>query len=195
MPKSIGRKGIIAIVLALIAVIGVASLAFFTDRVDHSMQFTTASFSADGYKLTRTAPEGPFCAGEEVTATLKESNTGDDDVNSIISMKATWVSPDTSLSIFGNASAADNATLSIGGTKVDYTVNAGNKSISFDLPKQVLAAGANNKTRDLTLTIPASFKSTGRIEFTFEKVVVAQEGGGFSKEYSRTDLNAAGDLD
>ena len=195
MPKSIGRKGIIAIVLALIAVIGVASLAFFTDRVDHSMQFTTASFSADGYKLTRTAPEGPFCAGEEVTATLKESNTGDDDVNSIISMKATWVSPDTSLSIFGNASAADNATLSIGGTKVDYTVNAGNKSISFDLPKQVLAAGTNNKTRDLTLTIPASFKSTGRIEFTFEKVVVAQEGGGFSKEYSRTDLNAAGDLD
>ena len=195
MPKSIGRKGIIAIVLALIAVIGVASLAFFTDRVDHSMQFTTASFSADGYKLTRTAPEGPFCAGEEVTATLKESNTGDDDVNSIISMKATWVSPDTSLSIFGNASAADNATLSIGGTKVDYTVNAGNKSISFDLPKQVLAAGANNKTRDLTLTIPASFKSTGRIEFTFEKVVVAPEGGGFSKEYSRTDLNAAGDLD
>lgn len=195
MPKSIGRKGIIAIVLALIAVIGVASLAFFTDRVDHSMQFTTTSFSADGYKLTRTAPEGPFCAGEEVTATLKESNTGDDDVNSIISMKATWVSPDTSLSIFGNASAADNATLSIGGTKVDYTVNAGNKSISFDLPKQVLAAGANNKTRDLTLTIPASFKSTGRIEFTFEKVVVAQEGGGFSKEYSRTDLNAAGDLD
>lgn len=195
MPKSIGRKGIIAIVLALIAVIGVASLAFFTDRVDHSMQFTTASFSADGYELTRTAPEGPFCAGEEVTATLKESNTGDDDVNSIISMKATWVSPDTSLSIFGNASAADNATLSIGGTKVDYTVNAGNKSITFDLPKQVLAAGTNNKARDLTLTIPASFKSTGRIEFTFEKVVVAQEGGGFSKEYSRTDLNAASDLD
>ena len=195
MPKSIGRKGIIAIVLALIAVIGVASLAFFTDRVDHSMQFTTASFSADGYKLTRTAPEGPFCAGEEVTATLKESNTGDDDVNSIISMKATWVSPDTSLSIFGNASAADNATLSIGGTKVDYTVSADNKSITFDLPKQVLAAGTKDTARDLTLTIPASFKSTGRIEFTFEKVVVAQEGGGFSKEYSRTDLNAAGDLD
>lgn len=195
MPKSIGRKGIIAIVLALIAVIGVASLAFFTDRVDHSMQFTTASFSADGYKLTRTAPEGPFCAGEEVTATLKESNTGDDDVNSVISMKATWVSPDTSLSIFGNANAADNATLSIGGTKVDYTVNEGNKSITFDLPKQVLAAGTKDAARDLTLTIPASFKSTGRIEFTFEKVVVAQEGGGFSKEYSRTDLNAASDLD
>ena len=195
MPKSIGRKGIIAIVLALIAVIGVASLAFFTDRVDHSMQFTTASFSADGYELTRTAPEGPFCAGEEVTATLKESNTGDDDVNSIISMKATWVSPDTSLSIFGNANAADNATLSIGGTNVSYTVSADNKSVTFDLPKQVLAAGTKDAARDLTLTIPASFKSTGRIEFTFEKVVVAQEGGGFSREYSRTDLNAASDLD
>lgn len=181
--------------MALIAVIGVASLAFFTDRVDHSMQFTTASFSADGYKLTRTAPEGPFCAGEEVTATLKESNTGDDDVNSIISMKATWVSPDTALSIFGNANAADNAKLSIDGTDISYKVSTDKKSITFDLPKQVLAAGTNNKTRDLTLTIPASFKSTGRIEFTFEKVVVAQEGGGFSKEYSRTDLNAASDLD
>ena len=195
MPKSIGRKGIIAIVLALIAVIGVASLAFFTDRVDHSMQFTTASFSADGYKLTRTAPEGPFCAGEEVTATLKESNTGDDDVNSIISMKATWVSPDTALSIFGNANAADNAKLSIDGTDISYKVSTDKKSITFDLPKQVLAAGTKDAARDLTLTIPASFKSTGRIEFTFEKVVVAQEGGGFSKEYSRTDLNAASDLD
>ena len=195
MPKSIGRKGIIAIVLALIAVIGVASLAFFTDRVDHSMQFTTASFSADGYTLTRTAPEGPFCAGEEVTATLKESNTGDDDVNSIISMKATWVSPDTALSIFGNANAADNAKLSIDGTDISYKVSTDKKSITFDLPKQVLAAGTKDAARDLTLTIPASFKSTGRIEFTFEKVVVAQEGGGFSKEYSRTDLNAAGDLD
>ena len=195
MPKSIGRKGIIAIVLALIAVIGVASLAFFTDRVDHSMQFTTASFSADGYTLTRTAPEGPFCAGEEVTATLKESNTGDDDVNSIISMKATWVSPDTALSIFGNANAADNAKLSIDGTDISYKVSTDKKSITFDLPKQVLAAGTKDAARDLTLTIPASFKSTGRIEFTFEKVVVAQEGGGFSKEYSRTDLNAASDLD
>ena len=195
MPKSIGRKGIIAIVLALIAVIGVASLAFFTDRVDHSMQFTTASFSADGYELTRTAPEGPFCAGEEVTATLKESNTGDDDVNSIISMKATWVSPDTALSIFGNANAADNAKLSIDGTDISYKVSTDKKSITFDLPKQVLAAGTKDAARDLTLTIPASFKSTGRIEFTFEKVVVAQEGGEFSKEYSRTDLNAASDLD
>lgn len=195
MPKSIGRKGIIAIVLALIAVIGVASLAFFTDRVDHSMQFTTASFSADGYELTRTAPEGPFCAGEEVTATLKESNTGDDDVNSIISMKATWVSPDTALSIFGNANAADNAKLSIDGADISYKVSTDKKSITFDLPAHVLTAGTKDKARDLTLTIPASFKSTGRIEFTFEKVVVAQDGGGFSKEYSRTDLNAAGDLD
>ena len=195
MPKSIGRKGIIAIVLALIAVIGVASLAFFTDRVDHSMQFTTASFSADGYTLTRTAPEGPFCAGEEVTATLKESNTGDDDVNSIISMKATWVSPDTALSIFGNANAADNAKLSIDGTDISYKVSTDKKSITFDLPKQVLAAGTKDAARDLTLTIPASFKSTGRIEFTFEKVVVAQEGGGFSETYDRTQLNASKELD
>ena len=78
---------------------------------------------------------------------------------------------------------------------MSYTVNADNKSITFDLPKQVLAAGTNNKTRDLTLTIPASFKSTGRIEFTFEKVVVAQDGGGFSETYDRTQLNASKELD
>ena len=195
MPKSIGRKGIIAIVLALIAVIGVASLAFFTDRVDHSMQFTTASFSADGYTLKRTAPEGPFCAGEDVTATLKESNTGEDAINSVISMKATWVSPDTALSIFGNANAADNAKLSIDGTDISYKVSTDKKSITFDLPAHVLTAGTKDKARDLTLTIPASFKSTGRIEFTFEKVVVAQDGGGFSETYDRTQLNASKELD
>ena len=195
MPQSIGKRWVAILIAVLLLVVSAVTMAFFTDRVDHSMQFTTASFSADGYKLTRTAPEGPFCAGEEVTATLKESNTGDDDVNSIISMKATWVSPDTALSIFGNANAADNAKLSIDGTDISYKVSTDKKSITFDLPKQVLAAGTKDAARDLTLTIPASFKSTGRIEFTFEKVVVAQEGGGFSKEYSRTDLNAASDLD
>ena len=195
MPQSIGKRWVAILIAVLLLVVSAVTMAFFTDRVDHSMQFTTASFSADGYTLTRTAPEGPFCAGEEVTATLKESNTGDDDVNSIISMKATWVSPDTALSIFGNANAADNAKLSIDGTDISYKVSTDKKSITFDLPKQVLAAGTKDAARDLTLTIPASFKSTGRIEFTFEKVVVAQEGGGFSREYSRTDLNAASDLD
>ena len=195
MPRRIGKKSIISIALALIIVVSTGAAAFFTDRVDHSMQFTTASFNADGYKLTRVAPEGPFCAGEDVTATLKESNSGEDGANSIISMKATWVSPDTTLSIFGNANSADNATLSIGGQNVAYTVSSDKKSITFDLPKQVLAAGTKDKARDLTLTIPASFKSTGRIDFTFEKVVVAQEGGGFSNEYNRTDLNASGTLD
>ena len=195
MPKSIGKKGIIAIVLALITVIGVASLAFFTDRVDHSTQFTTATFTADGYKLERVAPEGPFCAGEDVKATLKESNTGADDVNSVISMKATWVSPDTTLSIFGNASAEDNARLSAGGTEISYNISADKKSITFDLPKTALAKGTSDKTSELTLTIPESFKSTGRIDFTFEKVVVGMDGSGFSKTFNRTDLNAAGKLD
>ena len=193
--KRWSKGGIIAIVLALVAVIGVASLAFFTDRVDHSMQFTTSSFTADGYTLTRVAPDSPFCAGETVTATLKESNTGEDDINSVISMKATWTSPDNNLSIFGNASAADNAVLSIGGTNVNYTVSADKKSITFDLPKHMLAKGTNDKARDLSLTIPESFKSTGRINFTFEKVVVGMDGSGFSKTFSRTDLNADSKLD
>lgn len=195
MPKRIGKKGIVAILLALITVIGVASLAFFTDRASHSMQFTTAKFSAEGYTLTRTAPIGPFCADEDVTATLKESNTGDDDANSVISMKATWVSPDTSLSIFGNANDADNAKLSVDGNNVSYKVSSDKRSITFDLPKQALAKGTSDAARELTLNIPASFKSTGRIDFTFEKVVVAQDGGGFSKEFSRTELNAADTLD
>ena len=195
MPKSIRRKGVIAIALVLVAVICVASLAFFTDRASHSMQFTTAKFTAEGYELTRTAPVGPFCAGEDVTATLKESNTGDDDANSVISMKATWVSPDTALSIFGNANNADNAKLSVDGNNVSYKVSSDKRSITFDLPKQALAKGTSDAARELTLNIPASFKSTGRIDFTFEKVVVGMGGTGFTKEFSRTELNAAETLD
>ena len=196
MPKAVISKRWFAIlVMALLIVISAATMAFLTDRVDHTMQFTTASFNADTYKLTRTAPEGPFCAGEQVTATLKESNAGSEDANSVISMKATWVSPDTALSIFGNANAADNAKLTVGGTNVDYTVSADKKSIAFNLPKQVLEAGASNKSCDLTLTIPESFKSTGRIEFTFDKVVVTPVSGGFTNEYSRTELNASSQLD
>ena len=196
MPKAVISKRWFAIlVMALLIVISAATMAFLTDRVDHTMQFTTASFNADTYKLTRTAPVGPFCAGEQVTATLKESNAGSDDVNSVISMKATWVSPDTALSIFGNDNAADNAKLSIGGANVSYTVSADKKSITFNLPEHVLEAGAANKSRDLTLTIPESFKSTGHIEFTFDKVVVTPVSGGFTNEYSRTELNASSQLD
>ena len=178
MAKHITKRWIAVLVMVLLLAVSAATTAFFTDRVGRSTRFTTASFSADGYKLTRTAPAGPFCAGENVTLTLKESNTGSDDVNSVISMKATWVSPDTALSIFGNANAADNAKLTVGGTNVDYTVSADKKSIAFNLPKQVLEAGASNKSRDLTLTIPESFKSTGHVEFTFEKVVVTPVSGG-----------------
>lgn len=195
MPKSIGKRWVAILIAVLLLVVSAVTMAFFTDRVDHSMQFTTASFSADGYTLKRTAPEGPFCAGEDVTATLKESNTGEDAINSVISMKATWVSPDTALSIFGNANAVDNARLSIDGTDISYKVSTDKKSITFDLPAHVLTAGTKDKARDLTLTIPASFKSTGRIEFTFEKVVVAQDGGGFSETYDRTQLNASKELD
>ena len=195
MPKSIGKRWVAILIAVLLLVVSAVTMAFFTDRVDHSMQFTTASFSADGYTLKRTAPDGPFCAGEDVTATLKESNTGEDAINSVISMKATWVSPDTALSIFGNANAADNAKLSIDGTDISYKVSTDKKSITFDLPAHVLTAGTKDKARDLTLTIPASFKSTGRIEFTFEKVVVAQDGGGFSETYDRTQLNASKELD
>lgn len=195
MPQSIGKRWVAILIAVLLLVVSAVTMAFFTDRVDHSMQFTTASFSADGYTLKRTAPEGPFCAGEDVTATLKESNTGEDAINSVISMKATWVSPDTALSIFGNANAADNAKLSIDGTDISYKVSTDKKSITFDLPAHVLTAGTKDAARDLTLTIPASFKSTGRIEFTFEKVVVAQDGGGFSETYDRTQLNASKELD
>lgn len=195
MPKKIGKKWVALIVTALVLAASVVTLAVFTDRVDHSMQFTTAKFTADGYALTRVAPAGPFCAGESVTATLKESNRDEDPVNSVISMKATWVSPDATMSIFGNANAADNAKISIGGTNLNYTVSADKKSATFNLPAHVLAAGTKDKARDLTLTIPESFKSTGKINFTFEKVVVGQDGGGFSAEFDRTKLNAGSKLD
>ena len=195
MSKRIGKKGVIAIALALVAVIGVATLAVFTDRASHSMQFTTAKFSAEGYTLTRTAPVGPFSAGEDVTVSLKESGSDSEDVSSTISMKATWTSLDDSQSIFGNANDADNAKLTVDGADVAYEVSADKKSITFDVPAHTLAAGAKNTARDLALTIPESFPSTGSIEFAFEKVVVMQDGGGFSEEFGRTELNAAGALD
>ena len=179
------RCGILTVCVALLLTVGVITLAVFTDRASHSMQFTTASFNADAYSLTRTAPVGPFCAGESVTATLEEGNSGNDAVCSVIAMRAAWDSPDTALSIFGNANAADNAKLTVDGTEVSYAVSADKKSITFNLPEQVLEAGSSNKPRDLTLTIPESFKSTGSVSFTFEKVVVGQEGGGFSETYDR----------
>ena len=195
MAKHITKRWVAILVMVLLLAVSAATTAFFTDRVGHSTRFTTASFSADGYKLTRTAPAGPFCAGENVTLTLKESNTGSEDVNSVISMKATWVSPDTGLSIFGNANGADNAKLSIDGANVSYKVSADKKSITFDLPKHVLTARTSNKARALTLSIPDAFRSTGRIDFSFEKVTVMQDPTGFSKAFDRTALNAANTLD
>ncbi len=195
MFKNITKKQIIiAILIVCLAAVSFFTLAFFTDRISHKTNFTTATFSADGYSLTRVAPDDPFAAGEDVEVTIKESNTDDTDIRSVITMTTIWTSPDDSLSIFGNDNADDNATISIDGKSVSYKVND-DGTATFALPEHVLKSGAEDQARDLVLHIPESFKSTGKISFTFDKVFLNQHPYGFTKEFLHDDLNKKETLD
>jgi len=175
----------IAVMLILSTVM---SLAYFTDRVSHEMTFTTASFTKDGYTLTRIAPNGPFIAGEAVVTTIQETNGKDIDVSSTITMTAEWTCIDPDIQIFSNAAPADNATLTVSGAgitgtvNIDYTVVSGDK-ITFDIPAHVLAAGASDQELTLTLNIPDSLVSTGEINFTFENVALSQTPSGFATSF------------
>lgn len=195
MLKSKRAKIILSIFLAVcLAVSLIVTLAVFTDRVSHQMKFSAAIFAADGYELERVAPIGPFIAGEDIEVTIKESNTGSRDIKSVITMSTKWTSPDTSLSVFGNANAEDNATLTIDGEDVSYDVND-DGTITFALPEHLLAIGANEQARKLVFHIPDSFKSTGDLSFTFDKVKVDQSPSGFSEEFTHDELNASEELD
>lgn len=191
MIKTKRAKATLAVTLAILLALTVGTVAFFVDRATHHMEFTTATFTDNGYSLDRTAPVGPFAAGESIDVDIKETNTGAEDIESSIKMTATWSSPDTQLSIFGNAKAEDNAVLTIAGEPLNYEVSADSKSISFTLPDQFLGTESNNKaiTRELLLTIPESFVSTGTVTFTFDKVTVSQSPIGFTVDYDNIDLD------
>ena len=187
-------KWSLTILFVITTILAVCVAAFFTDRVTHQMKFTTTAFTKDGYALARTAPNGPFVAGEDVTFTLKESNTKDEDVTCVVTITVKWDSPDKTQSIFGNQQAKDNAKISIGDETLPYTLNA-DGTITFDVPKHVLTKGTSEQETAITLHIPESLQSTGNIAVVFDKVIVNQHPDGFTAEYDRTDLNADQQLD
>ena len=187
------NKKILAITTVLLfAMTTVLSLAYFTDRVELKASITTTSFSADGYAITRTPPAGPFAAGEDVVAKILETNPRDDDIKTAITLTVTWDSPDPDSTIFGNANAADNATLTFSGEgfaedvtfdNTKYTL-VDNKTITCVIPYHVIPANATNYPFDLTLHIPESFYSTGNIEFTFGAITVSQSPVGFTADFN-----------
>ena len=188
MIKTKRAKATLAVTLAILLALTVGTVAFFVDRATHQMQFTTATFTDDGYTLTREAPNGPYAAGETITVPITETNTGAEDIKSSVKMTATWSSPDTATArqLFNG-----DVTLKIGDTVLTYEVSQDKKSITFTLPEQVLGttAGTKTVTRDLLLTVPDSFVSTGTVTFTFIEVDLAQSPVGFTAEYDNIDLN------
>lgn len=189
MSKCKPTKATIIVVLAILLALTVGTVAFFADRVTHQMQFTTATFTDNGYTITREAPSGPYAAGETITVPITETNTGSEAIKSSIKMTATWSSPDTATArqLFNSA-----VTLKIGDTTLNYEVSQDKKSITFTLPDQVLGttAGTKTVTRDLTLTVPEAFVSTGNVTFTFDKATVSQNPVGFSTDYNSSKLAA-----
>jgi len=178
MFKTKRAKATLAVALAILLALTVGTIAFFADRVTHQMQFTTATFTDDGYTLTREAPNGPYAAGETIMVPITETNTGTEPIESSVKMTASWSSPDTATAraLFNNA-----VTLKLGDETLDYEVSADKKSITFTLPDQVLQKNAP-VTRNLYLTVPESFIPTGEVTFTFNKATVAQIPG-FTAEY------------
>jgi len=187
-------RGVLVLVL-LITVLTATynTIAVFSDRVSHQMQIRTAAFTGDGYTLERSAAAGPFIAGEDVTFSLKETNSNSVDISSMITMTTRWESPDTTSSLFDNNASADNVVITIGNETVTYTSN-GDGSATFIMPKHVIAGGSDCET-ELTLHVPSSLKSTGELQISFDKVVIEQYPDGISKEHSREDLNAEETLD
>lgn len=189
----------IALVVLLVGVIVFGSFAIFTDRAkSNTLTISTAKFSKDGYTISREYNDVYYAAGDDVTVKVIESNTKTEAVQSVVTMSAAWVSPDSSSSPFGNANAADNATITVGSTIVDYTVNK-DGTITFELPAHAMNASSKNNERNITFHIPESLKSTGNLNFTFDGVKLSQTttmgGSGFSAEFSHDDLNASSALD
>ena len=168
------KKAILCVlVFATLISVMALSLAVFTDRINQTASITISTFDDSGYVLERTAPEGYFTAGENVLTLLKESNTQDTSITSQITMTVVWNSPVPNVYPWGN-STSENALITLGGEGVSYSVNA-DHSISFTLPKTVLNSGSSSE-RTLAFEIPSDLKSTGQLEFSFEKVELTANG-------------------
>lgn len=192
--KSLKVKRFLAFFLSLVAVTSavICSFAVFSDRVDKQATIQAAVFNQDGYVLKTAHPTGPFVANENVIVNIYESNKRIKSIESVINMSVTWSSPDPNCHIFGHSNAADNATITVGGTVIpvsDITVSADKNTITFDLPKHVLSAGAKDVQRDLIFHIPDSLMGTGELSFTFNEVTLSR--GGFTTKIDKATLATA----
>lgn len=134
----------IALAILLVGVIILGSFALFTDRAtSNTLKLSTAKFSKDGYTISREYEDVHYAAGDDITVKVIEGNSKTEAVQSVVKMSVAWVSPDTSNSPFGNAKTADNATIQVDGTSVDYTVNK-DGTITFELPAHAMKASSKN---------------------------------------------------
>lgn len=182
----------LVVALTLITALIIGTAAIFTDRVNQTVSFKVASFSKDGYTLERTAPDGYFTAGESVTTTITEKNTSTGSMNAVLTMSAFWSSPDPDCKLWGNATAANNAVLTVDGSVIPYAVQT-DGTIIFDLPQNTIGASVNS-SRKLTLTLPVSLKSTGTLSFSFDKAEVSRPGTQWSAAFTKEELNSREDL-
>lgn len=184
------RLCLLSALIALCAGLLVVTFSVFTDYVNQTISYTVANFSANGYTLERTAPDGYFTAGEAVSVKIKEFSTVDSAMDAQLTMSAVWSSPDADSLLWGNADKSKNAVLKLDGTEIPYTVKA-DGTISFSLPKVFINA-SSSVTRDLTLEIPASLVGTGKISFSFDEATVSPSGSSRDSVYSKEDLNKEG---
>lgn len=192
-------KYLIPIFFFLILSFLLYTMAYMTDHTTTKATFSTSTFSADdfNYTLSRTTSDDPSIAGEDIKVEVTEHYTLPADsplAKSTIRMGVAWKSPDTSVSVFENASAEDNIRIQMDGQELKYTQAAKtNGKYLFDLPAHVLVG--SEQTRELIIHVPESLYSTGEFDFTFEGVVIQQVGSGYSDTFDRTELNAEGNLD
>ena len=186
------RKSWAAAIGALaLAITTAASMAFFTDRVESDLQISTATFTGDGYTLSRTFTEGTYGGGNIVEIGIMESSTMDEAVSSSLDLISTWTTT-SGIDIFGNANAADNVSFLLGGKPISYTVTSAGK-VQLNLPKQEISAKGSAE-RTLQIQLPDSLSAAGTFTLEFEKAIVSQSPVGFTREYDKATLNSPVDL-
>ncbi len=187
------KRIVICALVFLILGVFVSSLAEFSDHLKKEATIQVATFSKDGYTLDRSAAVGPFTAGENIKLTLMENNAYNEPVDSSITLRAKWTSPDNNCRMFHNLSTSDNMVCSADGKIVPYTIND-DATISIELPTITLEANQTGVERIINLQIPQTLAGTGKLSFDFENVTISQSPYGFVNEYSKDELNAVESL-
>lgn len=179
--------------LLLLAVIVIGTISIFSDRVNQTVSISVATFSKDGYTLTRKAPNGYFVAGEAVETTIVEKNSSSSPMSSELSMSVTWSCPDESSIPWGNSDASQNAVITLDDQPLSYTFQP-DGSISFTLPKSSIAEGSSLE-RKLVFSIPQALQGTGTLGFSFDKAIISRPNTQWSGEFTKEELNQKENLD